>query len=310
MKPVSSPRELAQAIGVSESSIKRWIDDGVIQASRTAGGHRRIPAPEIVRFIRESKSPLLRPEILGLEEVSAISGKSPASGEEADALFRFLRDGASSEAIGLLMSLYLGGRSMAQIIDGPLRIAMERVGELWLSEPSGLFWEHRATQIAIQAVSRLRWILSPPARSPIAVGGAPAGDPYQLPSLCVAAVMEAQGLEAVNLGPDTPLESLAIAAESLDASIVWLSLSGNGKALETLERDLGPFLDRLARRSVPLVVGGNKLEGLDTPSGDLIYRGSSMAELEALLKGMRVRSRVATDASASEESTAAEAEAR
>ena len=33
MKPVLSPRELAEAIGVSESSIKRWIDDGVIQAS-------------------------------------------------------------------------------------------------------------------------------------------------------------------------------------------------------------------------------------------------------------------------------------
>jgi len=36
-----SPRELAEALGVSESSLKRWVDAGKIAASRTEGGHRR-----------------------------------------------------------------------------------------------------------------------------------------------------------------------------------------------------------------------------------------------------------------------------
>lgn len=53
MKPLLSPRELAQAIGVSESSIKRWIDDGLIGATKTAGGHRRIAGSEAIRFVRE-----------------------------------------------------------------------------------------------------------------------------------------------------------------------------------------------------------------------------------------------------------------
>ena len=173
---------------------------------------------------------------------------------------------------------------------------MDRIGELWMREPSGVFWEHRATQIAIQAVGRLRWLLAPSAQSPVAVGGAPAGDPYQLPTLCVAAVLEAEGIEAVNLGPDTPLETLQIAAESLDASMVWLSLSGNGGALDVLNREIGPFLDALATRNVPLVLGGGRLEQLDTPANDLIYRGSSMAELEALVRGMRLTSRTAVSA--------------
>ncbi|HEX9106572.1 MAG TPA: MerR family DNA-binding transcriptional regulator, partial [Longimicrobiales bacterium] len=47
-----SPRELAEAVGVSESSLKRWADRGVLAVERTAGGHRRIPLGEAVRFIR------------------------------------------------------------------------------------------------------------------------------------------------------------------------------------------------------------------------------------------------------------------
>lgn len=292
MKPVLSPKELAKAIGVSESSIKRWIDDDVIAASRTAGGHRRIAAPEVVRFIRESRSPLLRPEVLGLDEVSAVGRSSPSSGDEGEALFEFLKTGASGEAIGLLLSLYLGGTSMAQVIDGPLQKAMAKIGELWVKEPSGVFWEHRATQIAIQAMTRLRFLLSSSLRGPIAVGGAPAGDPYQLPSICVAAVLESEGFESVNLGPDTPLESLSIAVEDLDASLVWLSLSGNSGALVELERGLGPFVESLEARAIPLVIGGGKIGQMDIPASDFVYRGSSMAELEALLKGMRLNSRV------------------
>ena len=54
MKSVLSPKELAAAIGVSESTLKRWADDGLIVFSRTAGGHRRIRLAEAIRFIREN----------------------------------------------------------------------------------------------------------------------------------------------------------------------------------------------------------------------------------------------------------------
>jgi len=57
-----SPRELADALGVSESSLKRWVDAGKITAARTEGGHRRIALQEAVRFIRETGAPLARPE--------------------------------------------------------------------------------------------------------------------------------------------------------------------------------------------------------------------------------------------------------
>ena len=42
-----SPVRAAALIGVSESTLKRWVDAGHIRAEKTAGGHRRIAATDL-----------------------------------------------------------------------------------------------------------------------------------------------------------------------------------------------------------------------------------------------------------------------
>ena len=60
MKQVLSPREMATVLGVSESSIKRWVDDGAITSTKTAGGHRRITVSEASHSFAARGSPLPR----------------------------------------------------------------------------------------------------------------------------------------------------------------------------------------------------------------------------------------------------------
>jgi MerR family transcriptional regulator, light-induced transcriptional regulator len=154
VKPIISPRELAAAIGVSESSLKRWADDGVIQVTKTAGGHRRITIGEAIRFVRAVRAPLLRPDLLGLSDLSPLGDDIVSADRPVDRLLRYLREGKAREARALVLSAYLAGQSVAEIADGPIREAMEEIGKLWQHDPSGVYVEHRATDICVQAARR------------------------------------------------------------------------------------------------------------------------------------------------------------
>ena len=52
MRDLLTPKQVARAIDVSESSIKRWCDKGVIETQYTAGGHRRITMAGLIEFVR------------------------------------------------------------------------------------------------------------------------------------------------------------------------------------------------------------------------------------------------------------------
>ena len=46
-----SPREAAQVLGISYPTLKQWIYKGKIRTVKTAGGHHRIPEPQIDKFL-------------------------------------------------------------------------------------------------------------------------------------------------------------------------------------------------------------------------------------------------------------------
>jgi molybdopterin-binding protein len=51
MPKLYTPRDAAQVLGMSYSSLKQWIYSGKIKSVRTSGGHHRIPEPEIDRLL-------------------------------------------------------------------------------------------------------------------------------------------------------------------------------------------------------------------------------------------------------------------
>lgn len=288
MKPLLSPKDLADAIGVSESSVKRWVDNGIVHATKTAGGHRRIPITEAVRYLRESRSTLVNPESIGLHDVAALVDLESPAGDEEEALYNYLREGQADPARGLILSMFLNGKTVAQIVDGPLRGAMARMGQLWKDHERGIFWEHRATEIAISAVSRLRMLIPPrPDNAPSGVGGAPAGDPYLLPTLCAAAVLESQGVNAVNLGADTPIHSLLLASEAVRAQLIWLSVSLLVSP-QQLQKELQALARQVSSVHVSIIIGGSQSHLLHLPDNPFCHIGTSMSELEAMVKGLLV----------------------
>jgi molybdopterin-binding protein len=46
-----NPRDAARSLGISYPTLKQWIYKKKLRSIRTAGGHHRIPASEIERFL-------------------------------------------------------------------------------------------------------------------------------------------------------------------------------------------------------------------------------------------------------------------
>lgn len=280
-----SPREIGQALGVSESSVKRWIDEGRIPAARTAGGHRRVALSDAVRYTRREGLPLVKPEILGLADLRAAREAPELAGTDRP-LLAALVGGHAAVARGILQARWLGGAPLASICDEDIASAFEEIGEMWLADRGGIFLEHRAVDVCLQALSSLRPLLPPPAgNAPRAVGAGLPHDPYLLPSMCAALVLAGEGWRTTNLGPDTPWDTLRLAAEETGARLVWLSVSA--EAPEDLAGRIGELAEALAGQGAYLAVGGRKLPEDLRCEAPNAHATATMRELVAYSRGLR-----------------------
>ncbi len=287
MKTVLSPKELGAAIGVSESSLKRWADSGRLHVARTAGGHRRIHLEEAVRFIRESGFAVQRPDLLGLDDISQIDRRM-ATEDPAEQFYQAVVEGRAEHARGIALNLYVEGIALAQVVDDVIAPAMARMGDMWEHNPEGIFYEHRASDICNQTLNRIRSLVAANDAGAVAVGGAPEDDPYVLPSLMAATVLASEGWSEVNLGSFTPLTVLARAASECDAQLVWLALSVNRppEATDALVDELLAELNR-AGSDANVVVGGPGMGQRRQRGIAGLYCAASMSELAAFARGLR-----------------------
>lgn len=154
-KPTLSPRDLARVVGVSESSLKRWADDGLLQISRTTGGHRRIGLAEAASYIRRSGLPLTDPKPLGFTDLSTLDDGVPS--QRLDYLLvQAIRRGDRATACGLTLKLYLSGRSVCEICDGPMKHALRRDPAV---DHAGSFGNDGVIVICLAALQQLNELL-------------------------------------------------------------------------------------------------------------------------------------------------------
>ena len=162
MKKLVTPKQVAQAINVSESSLKRWCDRGLLTTVRTAGGHRRLALEDVVQFLRESGHPLVRPELLGLPSSRRSGSHGCCTG--ADQVRDALLAGDEDQCRRIVFDLYLSGQSACEICDRVLAAAFHDIGDRWECGEIFVYRERPGCEIALKALHDLRLaIRTPPA---------------------------------------------------------------------------------------------------------------------------------------------------
>ena len=245
-------QEVARLLSVSEATIKRWADSGDIQSEKTVGGHRRFGLADVARFQRErGVAPTQQGPARAAGKTKSQERISPAL------LFKHLSEGDEKETAAALISAYLHGQSLASLFDRVVTPAMHRVGELWYRGELTIADEHLATQTAIASVHKLRGVIhvSPPTETRALVCGIE-GDLHELSIHLLHSLLEADGWDVINLGPNTPFFALGEA------------LTKHRPELLCISAKLIPDPDRLVRDYVEVRKAATKLHSAIALGGD------------------------------------------
>lgn len=252
MKDTLSPLQVARALGVSESSLKRWCDQGLLAVDRTPGGHRRLHRGAVLAFVRAGGHRLASPELLGLPS-------RRDEGVRVPSLSSALRRGAEEDCRRVLIDKFLAGATLAELCDEEIAPALHDVGAGWEHGQLEVYEEHRASEIALRCLLELRRALPPlPIDAPRAVGGAAEYDPYRVPTAMVEIVLRELGWQADSYGPLLPADSLCEALRRLQPRLAWISVSSVHDAAQ-LASGIERVYQAAVENGAALVVGGQAL---------------------------------------------------
>lgn len=246
-----SPKLVAAAIGVSEASLKRWCDRGLLSFSKTAGGHRRISRADVLDFLRRTGQRVVNPAILDLP-----ANHAPAALDLTAALAQGHEEHVRRE----VYDAWLAGKSLARICDELLAPCFVDLGQGWEHGDVDVYEERRACEICQNVLYELIRTLRPEREdAPLALGATLAGDPYTLANLMVQLTLREMGWRAIALGAGLNGETLVRAIARERPSLFWLSISSIADEAQ-LYRDCAAIWKACQEAGTLLVVGGRALD--------------------------------------------------
>lgn len=265
-----STRDVASALGVSEATVKRWSDDGLITCRRTPGGHRKFTREDVDAFVRThhfaSPESIAPPPSLAPEEVVrlAIAG-------DARVLHR------------TVSAALQRGLPLADLLDLHLAPAMLEVGEQWACAGLTVAEEHLVSTTITTVLAQLAEELGRETNRGVAVAACLAGERHDIGLRMASLVLRAKGFKVLSTGADTPVADVARLGLARHADVFLVSgVLAVNRPRERLEE----LLRELRGSACRVVVGGAAFVALGAlpPGAEL---GANMRELERLIDAAR-----------------------
>ena len=257
-EPLLKTRQVAEALGVSGATVKRWVDAGLIRASRTVGKHRLVPLSEVERMSLElggDRKPI---------ELAGLSGPSAAGDDDSrvvETLTGLLREGKSAEARRLIRNVSRSRLDAAGLADRLVSPVMERIGHGWMVGAIDVYQEHAASSIVAAGIQERIDEFANKQQSgpaPLALGATTEGDFYVIAGLLAELSLRELGWEVRNLGTNLPLRSLANAARDYTPKLIYLSF-GYLKDEDRFVREYQAFHEAVSEVGSAVILGGRAL---------------------------------------------------
>ena len=252
--------ELARRVGVAPETLRAWERRyGVLTPGRTPGGYRVYGDDDELRARRMRE--LIESGWAAGEAAQVVTGAprpalAPPARQGAPAVAPTAVDELltpllefDSETGHAALDRLLGARSLDSALRDVVLPAFRAVGERWARDDISVAQEHFATELITGRLRGLgrEWGTG---LGPRAVLACPAGERHDIGLLCCALALDRRGWSITYLGPDTPVDALESAVETVDPAVVVVAATRR----EPL-RVAAPALRRLAG-GVAIAVGG------------------------------------------------------
>lgn len=248
-------REVARLCRVSDATVKRWEDAGLIKSERTSGGHRRFRAEEIARFQREQG--LGQKQSHGGDSVFSAVNRNPETRHQAEvSLFDLMLAGREEAAAEFLIGEYLNGTHPTEIFDEMICPPLRKIGDMWFAGELNVAQEHLATRTIQNAVYKLRSrLLVPEPTGRLAICCALENEQHELPTHLAQVAIENEGWEVLNFGGNTPLYSLREEIGKHLPDLICISATMMND-IERLSRDYMDLREIALKNKISIIAGG------------------------------------------------------
>lgn len=277
--------EVARAFRVGVSSIKRWTDEGELEAVRTPGRHRRYSLPALYRFasIRNLSTEHLPP----LDQAEMFEEIPPP----ADVTLLGALVKGDSDAVRSLVTPHVDTLvQRASFLDRVVGDSMREIGNQWDRGELGVDEEHRASHMLAEAIDRLR---PRPARiGKLAILACPPGEWHDLPLRLVRLIFEWSGWQTEFAGAHLPWAAARAAVERAAPLIIGFS-ARTSEPFGSLEFE--KLIDFCRERNVTVICGGEWARG-GTGGEKGYYRFRTLRGFEKWLRSFTPAARAQAEA--------------
>ena len=228
MATLLSTVEVAALLNVTETTIKRWTDQGTIACIKTVGGHRKFLLKEVIRFSEENGYPVtgtFAPAISKKQfETLEFCVQTANYGKISEIFLEELLHGDKRGMHEILVYLAKHHISFSVIGDEVIRPAMVRIGERWAEGKLEVNQEHLASQSVIEALIQLSPELHrKPSNGLTSVCACVEGDVHEIGLRILAYALESEGWAVHYVGPNTPFDTLHSFMKAVHPDLLCLS---------------------------------------------------------------------------------------
>mgnify|MGYP001572670101 CR=1 FL=1 len=227
--------EAARRLGVSPATIQRWVSAGLLTATRTHGGHRRIPLSEIQRFLAATKP-------------------AASTGNLEKWIAPLLAGDLQALRALMIAARHESGHWSSVVED--IAAAIAEIGRRWEIGTCHIFEEHAASETLRRVAASCSAELQCAPGAPLAVLLTVAGDRHTLGlSLAELVVVEA-GWNPLWLGDGPPPHELDLLIEKRRPSLLVVAASA-ATPQKVISRYQAALEKAAGRRKIALVFAGD-----------------------------------------------------